>query len=82
MFGQSAGSGGASCAEGARSQSSCPARSAGGKDEGACILSQGDLANTMNAMGTLAAGGMEMASQVMRAVSEQALGLQAPRPGI
>lgn len=62
----------------ANSQQACPAQSVNGNTGNDCILSRQDVSKAVGTMGNMAAGGIGIATNVMRALSDQALRMASP----
>lgn len=72
----------ASCAAGAAGAASCPTQAQAGGRDGDCLLHKRDLTDAAHAMGSMAAGGMEMAGGIMRALADRAMRALPPEQGI
>jgi hypothetical protein len=72
-------SGSSGCAAGQKASQPCPAQGAQGNRGQACVDGKQEL---ISAMGSMAAGGMEIAANVMRVLVEEADRYLAPQPGI
>lgn len=82
MFGLPFLPGNPACAAGAANAPSCPVPAQPGGREGDCLLHKRDLMDAANAMGSMAAGGMDMAGGVMRALADKALRAMPPGAGL
>ena len=71
-----------SCAAGAANAPSCPTPVQPGGRDGDCLLHKRDLMDAANAMGSMAAGGMEMAGGIMRALTDRTIRPIPPEQGI
>ena len=71
-----------SCAAGATGNHSCPTQAQPVGRDGDCLLHKRDLLDTANTMGSMAAGGMEMAGGIMRALADRAMRSIPPEQGI
>ncbi|MGQ9686271.1 MAG: hypothetical protein ACUVT2_08210 [Thiobacillaceae bacterium] len=71
-----------SCAAGAAGNPSCPTQAQPGGRDGDCLLHKRDLMDAANTMGSMAAGGMEMAGGIMRSLADKAMRLVPPEQGI
>lgn len=71
-----------SCAAGAAGNPSCPTQAQPGGRDGDCLLHKRDLMEAANAMGSMAAGGMEMVGGIMRALADKAMRSVPPEQGI
>ena len=61
-----------SCATAQDSNQACPTQGLNGTSDNSCILSQQDVSKAVSTVGTMAAGGIGIASNVMKALSNQA----------
>ncbi len=82
MFGLPLLSGLQNCPTGQPGEPSCPAQGGPSGRDDTCILSKKDVTNAAGSMGGMAAGGMEIAANVMRALSGQAMKFMPPPPEI
>jgi len=71
-----------SCAAGAAVSPSCPTQAQPGGRDRDCLLHKRDLMDAAQAMGSMAAGGMEMAGGIMRALADKAIRSLPPEQGI
>lgn len=71
-----------SCAAGATGAPSCPTQAEQGGRDGDCLLHRRDLTDAAHAMGSMVAGGMEMAGGIMRALADKAMRAVPPEQGI
>jgi hypothetical protein len=62
--------------------SSCPTPSQPGGRHGDCLLHRQDLADAAGAMGSMAAGGMQMAGGILRALTDKVLRSPAAEQGL
>lgn len=69
------------CAAGAGGGSSCPTQAQPGTRDVDCLLHKRDLTDAANAMGSMAAGGMQMAGGLMRALTDRAMRAIPPEQG-
>lgn len=73
MFGLPFIPGNSSCAAGAAGGPSCPTQAQPGGRDSDCLLHKRDLMDASNAMGSMAAGGMQMVGGIMRALADRAV---------
>lgn len=71
-----------SCAAGAAGNHSWPTQAHPGGCDGDCLLHTRDLMDAANTMWSTAAGGMEMAGGIMRALADRAMRSIPPEQGI
>lgn len=71
-----------SCAAAAAGSPSCPTQAQPGGRDGDCLLHKRDLMDAANTMGSMAAGGMEMAGGILRALADKAMRNVPPEQGI
>lgn len=82
MFGLPFLPGNPACAAGTAGSPSCPTQVQPAGRDGGCLLHRRDLMDAANAMGSMAAGGMEMAGGIMRALADKAIRSIPPEQGI
>lgn len=70
------------CSAGAAGSPACPTPAQPGGRDGDCLLHKRDLMDAASAMGGMAAGGMEMAGGIMRALTDRAMRVIPPEQGI
>jgi hypothetical protein len=71
-----------SCAAGPAGSPACPTRAQPGGRDGDCLLHKRDLMDAASAMGGMAAGGMEMAGGLLRALADKAMRAVPPEQGL
>lgn len=71
-----------SCVAGTTGNRSCATQAQPSGRDGDCLLHKRDLMDAANTMGSMAAGGMEMAGGIMRALADRAMCSVSPEQGI
>jgi len=71
-----------SCAAGPAGSPACPTQAQPGGGDADCLLHKRDLVEAASAMGGMAAGGMEMASGILRTLADRATRAFPPGQGL